>query len=193
MHPFCPTLNNYTLLMLESRSTDLYDTDLYDTDLYDTDTAVVLRAGVLPYHFIISSGDQMQTFSEAALQVWHDVVDMGIFSTAPVLIALLYICLCSFLKEPTRRNFNAIMVAGAGAAYLNGGFGIWEFAFTSVMTFFAYKGLQSYSMIGIAWMLHTAWDVLHHLYGNLIVPFAPNSSLGCFICDPVIALTRLVS
>jgi hypothetical protein len=39
------------------------------------------------------------------------------------------------------------MIAGAGAAYLNGGFGIWEVAFTIA-----------------------------------------TSSLGCAVCDPVIAL-----
>jgi hypothetical protein len=38
------------------------------------------------------------------------------------------------------------------------------------------------------WLLHTGWDVLHHLYGNPIVPFVPGSSLGCAICDPVIAI-----
>ena len=54
----------------------------------------------------------------------------------PILVAIAYIRACSFFREPNRRNFNAIMIAGAGAAYLNGGFG---------------------------------------------------SSLGCAICDPVIA------
>jgi len=105
----------------------------------------------------------------------------------PILIALLFISLCALLKEPNRRNFNAIMIAGAGAAYLNGGFGIWEFAFTAIVTWLAYKGLRSYGFIAVGWLLHTAWDVLHHFYGNPIVPFAPTSSLGCAICDPVIA------
>lgn len=105
----------------------------------------------------------------------------------PVVIAVLYICACSLFKEPNRRNFNAIMIAGAGAAYLSGGFGKWEFVFTAVLTYVAYKGLHSYRFIGIGWLLHTGWDVLHHLYGNPIVPFAPTSSLGCAICDPVIA------
>ena len=106
----------------------------------------------------------------------------------PILIALVYISLCSLFKEPNRRNFNAIIVAGAGAAYLNGGFGIWEFAFLVAATYCAYQGLRSYSFIGAGWLLHTGWDVLHHLYGNPIVPFATGSSLGCAICDPVIAL-----
>jgi hypothetical protein len=48
--------------------------------------------------------------------------------------------------------------------------------------------LSSYGFIGAGWLLHTGWDALHHLYGNPIVPFAPDSSLGCAICDPVIAL-----
>ena len=73
----------------------------------------------------------------------------------PVLVAVLYISACSFLREPNRRNFNAIMIAGAGAAYLNGGFGKWEFVFTAIVTYFAYKGLRSYNFIGIGWLLST--------------------------------------
>jgi len=106
----------------------------------------------------------------------------------PIVVALVYISLVSLLREPNRRNFNAIFVAGAGAAYLSGGFGVWEFVFLAVITYCAYRGLGSYRFIGAAWMLHTGWDVLHHLYGNPIVPFVPDSSLGCAICDPVIAL-----
>jgi hypothetical protein len=54
----------------------------------------------------------------------------------PILVGIIYVSLCSFLNEPSRRNFNAIMVGGAGAAYLSGGgFGLWEFAFTAVVTF----------------------------------------------------------
>lgn len=107
----------------------------------------------------------------------------------PILIGLLYALLMSLIREPHRRRFNAIMVAGAGAAYLSGGgFGGWEFLFTAVATYVAYRGLESWTFIGIAWLMHTAWDVLHHLKGNPIVPFAHTSSLGCAICDPVIAL-----
>ena len=43
---------------------------------------------------------------------------------APIIVAVIYISAVSLFKEPQRRNFNAIMIAGAGAAYLNGGFGI---------------------------------------------------------------------
>ena len=130
----------------------------------------------------------MQTISTAFVALGRDLYAMGIFNIFPVIIALIYICLVSLLNEPARRNFNAIMVAGAGAAYLNGGFGPWEFAFTTLMTFVAYRGLQSYRFIGVGWLLHTVWDALHHLYGNPIVSFAPASSLGCFVCDPLIAL-----
>jgi hypothetical protein len=80
------------------------------------------------------------------------------------------------------------MVAGAGAAYLSGGFGVWEFAFTTVVTYCAHRGLEDYRFIGAAWLLHTVWDLAHDLYGNPIIPFAPLSSFGCAICDPVIAL-----
>jgi hypothetical protein len=112
---------------------------------------------------------------------------------APILIGVAYVLLNSLIREPQRRRFNAIMVAGAGAAYLSGGgFGPWEFAFTAVATYCAYRGLESWTFIGIAWLLHTAWDVAHHVSGNPIIPFAEHSSLGCAICDPVIAAWCLV-
>ncbi len=107
---------------------------------------------------------------------------------APVLIGLGYITLSSRLAEPARQKFNAVMIAGAGAAYLSGGFGGFEFAFTSLMTWVAYHGLRDYRFIGFGWLLHTAWDFAHYLYGNPIVPFASTSSFGCAICDPVIAI-----
>jgi len=107
---------------------------------------------------------------------------------APVVIALLFIVATSAFTEPHRQHCMAIMLAGAGAAYLNGGLGLWEFAFTAVMTSCACQGLSSYRWIGLGWLLHTAWDVLHHLSGNPIVPFSATSSLGCAMCDPVIAV-----
>jgi hypothetical protein len=107
---------------------------------------------------------------------------------APAIVAIVFILLMSPVKEPNRRNLMAILASGAGAAYLSGGgLGIWEVAFTVLMTICAYQGLQSYRFIGIAWLLHTGWDMLHHLYGSPILPFQVTSSLGCAICDPVIA------
>lgn len=108
---------------------------------------------------------------------------------APVVIAMTFILLASLIREPARKKFMAILIAGAGAAYLSGGgFGLWEMAFCTVLTICAYNGLRSYRFIGIGWMLHTAWDILHHLYGNPLLPFDLTSSLGCAICDPVIAV-----
>jgi hypothetical protein len=107
----------------------------------------------------------------------------------PLLVGVLYVCLSSLITEPHRRRFNAIMVAGAGAAYLRGGgLGVWEFAFTAALTYVALRGLESWTFIGIGWLLHTAWDVVHHFRGHPIVPVAHDSSLGCAICDPVIAI-----
>jgi len=102
---------------------------------------------------------------------------------SPLLVAGGVILLCGLLREPARRKFSAILIAGAGAAYLGGGLGGWEFAFCALMTFVAYRGLADYRFIGAGWVLHTGWDVVHHLYGNPIVPFLPLSSAGCAICD----------
>ncbi|MBO6516522.1 MAG: hypothetical protein JJ975_08220 [Bacteroidia bacterium] len=103
-------------------------------------------------------------------------------------IGLLYVVLVSLIKEPNRQHFNALMVAGAGAAYLNGGLMELEFVFCTVMTYVAFKGLKNYNWLGVGWLLHTGWDLVHHFYGNPIVPMDSLSSLGCAICDPVIAL-----
>lgn len=102
---------------------------------------------------------------------------------APLAVAVVCILLFALLREPGRRRLSAIMVAGAGAAYLSGGLGIWEFGFCALMSFVAYRGLEDYRFVGAGWVLHTAWDVTHHLYGNPIIPFLPLSSFGCAICD----------
>lgn len=107
---------------------------------------------------------------------------------APILVALVLITLLSVPKGPARQKFSAVFLAGAGAAYLSGGFGGWEFVFCAVMTALAYAGLDHYRALAIGWLAHSVWDSLHHLYGNPIIPFAPMSSFGCMICDPVLAL-----
>lgn len=106
---------------------------------------------------------------------------------SPLIIAAALVGLCSLLREPARQRFSAIFLAGAGAAYLSGGFGLWEFAFCALITFLAYRGLESYRPIAVGWVLHTCWDLAHHFYGNPIIPFAPLSSAGCAICDLGIA------
>jgi hypothetical protein len=108
---------------------------------------------------------------------------------APIGVAMAWITLMSLVNEPMRRSLMAILAAGAGAAYISGGaVGAWELPFTVVMAVCSYRGLASYRFTGIAWLLHTAWDVVHHLTGHPIIPFYATSSLGCAICDPVIAL-----
>lgn len=102
---------------------------------------------------------------------------------SPLIVALAVVAGCSLFREPDRQNFSAILIAGAGAAYLNGGLGIWEFVFCAVITCLAYFGLRRYWCIGVAWLMHTTWDIVHHFYGNPIVPFLPDSSIGCAICD----------
>jgi len=119
----------------------------------------------------------------------HEVPYFGpTAALAAVGIAIIYILLSSLVKEPSRQKFNAVMIGGAGAAYLAGGLGPWEFVFCSVMTFIAFKGLGKYYFIGIGWLLHTCWDIVHHLYTNPIVPFNPSSSAGCAVCDSILAI-----
>jgi hypothetical protein len=41
-------------------------------------------------------------------------------------VACVFILLCSLIREPDRQRFSALMISGAGAAYLGGGLGAWE-------------------------------------------------------------------
>jgi hypothetical protein len=111
---------------------------------------------------------------------------------APVLVALVSIVLMSLVPEPARQKLNAVVLAGAGAAYISGGsLGLWELAFTAAVTFCAFRGLADFRGLGVGWLLHTAWDVVHHLRGDPIIPELAHSSFGCAVCDPVIAVWLL--
>ena len=103
-------------------------------------------------------------------------------------IAGLYITIFSLVKEPNRQIINALIIAGAGATYWSGGLGYYEFPLGIIMIYLAFKGLKNYKFLAFGWMVHTVYDVLHHFYGNPIVPMSPSSSAGCAICDPILAL-----
>jgi Family of unknown function (DUF6010) len=106
----------------------------------------------------------------------------------PALGGVAFIALMSLMKEPARREYNAIFVAGAGAAYLSGGLGGWELLYTAIASGVAYLGLRSYRLIGVAWLMHSVWDAVHHFYANPIWPFMRTSSWGCMVLDAVIAV-----
>jgi hypothetical protein len=93
----------------------------------------------------------------------------------------------SLVREPTRQKLNAFLVGGAAVAYLSGGLGIWELPYPVVASFVAYRGFTSYRFIGLAWVMHTCWDLVHHYFANPIWPFLPSSSAGCAITDLVLA------
>jgi hypothetical protein len=119
----------------------------------------------------------------------HIIPDFtSINAIAAVAIALIYIIIFSLVKEPNRQIINALIIAGAGAVYWSGGLGVWEFPFGVIMVFLAFKGLKNYNYIGIAWLFHTSWDIVHHLYANPIVALSPSSSAGCAVCDTILAL-----
>jgi hypothetical protein len=119
----------------------------------------------------------------------HHVPVLGVMDyLGPAVAALVFITGMSFVREPSRRLLNAIVVAGASSAYLSGGFGLWELWYPVAGATVAYLGLRSHRYIGIAWLMHAAWDLTHHLYGNPIWPFMPTSAFGCMIFDTVLAI-----
>jgi hypothetical protein len=106
----------------------------------------------------------------------------------PAAGAILFVLIMSRVAEPTRRSFNAVFAAGATGAYLSGGFGPWELLYPAIALPILYQGLRSHRAIGVAWVLHSCWDLAHHLWGNPIWPFMPTSAFGCMIFDAVIAV-----
>jgi len=106
----------------------------------------------------------------------------------PAIGALAFVLIMSRVREPARRSFNAIFVAGASGAYLSGGLGPWELLYPAVAAPVAYLGLRSHRFIGLAWLMHSCWDVVHHVWGNPIWPWMPTSSFGCMIFDALIAI-----
>jgi hypothetical protein len=106
----------------------------------------------------------------------------------PAVGAVVFVFMMSLVREPTRRTLNALVVAGACGVYLNGGFGLWELPFPLIAMPVAYRGLSSHRSIGVAWLLHAAWDLPHHIWGNPLWPFMPTSSFGCFVFDTLIAV-----
>ena len=107
---------------------------------------------------------------------------------APAAAAAVFVLAMSLVREPARRHLNALLVAGAAGAYLSSGLGLWELVFPALALPVAYRGLGSHRFIGIAWLMHSAWDVVHHMAGDPIWPFMPSSSHGCAIFDAGIAL-----
>jgi hypothetical protein len=106
----------------------------------------------------------------------------------PLIGACAFVLLMSVVKEPARKTLNALLVAGASGVYLSGGLGPWELVYPVAGTVVSYFALRSYRWIGVGWLMHAAWDVVHHLYGNPIWPFMPTSSFGCILFDSAIAV-----
>jgi hypothetical protein len=106
----------------------------------------------------------------------------------PAMGAGVFVVAMSLVPEPTRRTLNAVIVAGASGVYLSGGFGLLELAYPLAAIPVAFLALRSHRFTGLAWLMHAAWDLPHHLWGNPIWPFMPTSSFGCLVFDSLIAL-----
>ena len=111
----------------------------------------------------------------------------------PLVGAGIFVALMSLVREPARRTLNAVLVAGAAGVYLSGGFGLAELLFPAVITPVAYRGIDSYRFTAFAWLMHSGWDLAHHLWGHQIWPFMATSSFGCMVFDAAIAVWFLAN
>lgn len=107
---------------------------------------------------------------------------------AATMVGLAVIAFGSLIREPARQRLMAIVLAGAGGVYFNGGLGVYEYPLSLAILACAYLGLRYYPAIGVGWLLHTASDVLHHAIGQPIISFVPTSSAECAVCDAVMAV-----
>jgi len=108
-------------------------------------------------------------------------------TVGPALAAIGFIAIMSRVREPLRLRLNAVLVAGAAGVYLSGGFGLWELAFPAAATPVLLRAQVSYRFVALGWLMHSAWDLAHHLWGSPIWPFMPTSSWGCLVFDALIA------
>jgi hypothetical protein len=106
----------------------------------------------------------------------------------PAIGAAMFVAIMSLPRRPIRLRLNAVLAAGAAGVYLSGGLGRWELLYPALATPLLYFAIESFPLIGVAWLMHAAWDTVHHLYGNRIWPFMPTSSFGCLIFDTLIAI-----
>src|SRR5688500_7624627 len=106
----------------------------------------------------------------------------------PVTGALLFVAVTTLGKEPTRPSPNVITLAGTSGVCLSGRFWLKELIYPVIGTAIAFRGLRSYRLIGVGWLMHAGWDLAHLLWGNPIWPFMPSSAFGCMIFDSMIAL-----
>ena len=106
----------------------------------------------------------------------------------PLIPALLFVLTMSAVPEPVRLRLNAVIAAGFATLYINGGLGFWEFAYMGVATVPAYLGQRSYRWIGVAWLMHTGWDLVHHFHGNPLWHWSESSSMGCAVMDAAVAV-----
>lgn len=107
----------------------------------------------------------------------------------PALGGVIFVLGMSLVPDRRRLSFNAVFVAGTAGLYMSGGgFGAWELVYPLVAMPILLRAMASYRFIGLAWLMHAAWDLPHHVLGGPIWPFMPTSSFGCFVFDAVIGL-----
>lgn len=99
-----------------------------------------------------------------------------------------FLVLFGTIAEPRRQQAMVVILGVAAGVYIDGGMGWINIAFTIAIGYCAYRGLRSYSWLGMGWLLHTGIDILQHRAGLPIWEVLPHSSFGCAVVDPVIAL-----
>lgn len=106
----------------------------------------------------------------------------------PALAGLLFVAVLARITEPVRHRILAVTAAGFSTLYVAGGLGPWELLYMVPAAYVAYRALTSYRFVALAWLMHPVWDLVHHIAGQPLWAWAPGSSLGCAVFDPIVAL-----
>ena len=98
------------------------------------------------------------------------------------------ILLVGLVREPYRQASMAMLACFAHGLYMNGALWPWEMLLILPGAALAFWGLRWYPAIGLSWLVHMVLDYLHHEAGAPVISTLSDSSLGCFIYDPIIAV-----
>lgn len=102
--------------------------------------------------------------------------------------ALLFIFAVGFIPEPWRQRAMALMLAFAGGVFLHDPTNSYGVLLAVAIAAFALSGFWRYWMLGLGWLLHTAWDINLHVHGHGLAGGDPMGAFGCAVFDPIIGI-----
>ncbi|MCC3406988.1 MAG: hypothetical protein JGK17_15615 [Microcoleus sp. PH2017_10_PVI_O_A] len=121
------------------------------------------------------------------------MIEISLFNyVSPIVVGTIFILLTGLIPEDRRRSFHSVVAAAASGTYLGGELGKLEPIFMVVMAASAFFGINNWKLVGLAWFLHGAVDLVHHSINSPLLFWYIPSSFECFIVDWYFAIYFLL-